>query len=151
MPVPQVPESRVFYRAAIRRLDEAKFLLGGQRWTAAIYLAGYGIECMLKSLIVSIIPGKRRADAILEFRGRRAHSFEWLRFQYQQRGGAPFPADVAKVFVLVSTWDTDLRYETHEALPRDATAFLKNAEAIMNYTRETLRSERGEHSLAPDA
>jgi hypothetical protein len=45
--------ARRFDRAAIQRFDDAQFLLSGSRTNAAVYLAGYSVECMMKALILS--------------------------------------------------------------------------------------------------
>jgi HEPN domain-containing protein len=37
------------------RLDDAQALLAAQRWTAAYYLAGYAVECGLKSCIITYL------------------------------------------------------------------------------------------------
>ena len=138
MPMPHAIEARPFYRAAIHRFDEAEFLLEGGRRTGAIYLAGYGVECMLKSLIISVVPAARRGDLVATFRGQRAHNYDWLRYQYLQNGGAQFPPDIAKAFALVNTWDTELRYETREATPREAEGFLSSAKRIIQWANGRL-------------
>lgn len=52
MALPTSKEPRLFYRAAIRRFEEAQFLLEkGSYTTASVYLAGYAIECMFKALM----------------------------------------------------------------------------------------------------
>jgi len=57
MALPRSPEARLFYQAAKQRFEDALFLLAGRR-TAAVYLAGYAVECMLKTLILSRAPDK---------------------------------------------------------------------------------------------
>ena len=133
MPLPQANEARLFYRASIKRFDEARFLQAGSRYTGAVYLGGYAVECMLKALILSAVPTGVRGDMVSSFRGQRAHNFDWLRYQYLQHGGSPFPPAVASAFALVNTWDTDLRYETREVSPRRAGKFLRNAEIIITW------------------
>ena len=55
MPSHQPKEVRRFHRAAARRFEEAQFLLTrGNYTTAAVYLAGYAVECMLKALILDL-------------------------------------------------------------------------------------------------
>lgn len=49
--MPISKNARLFYRAAKQRFDDALLLLELKRTTAAVYLAGYSIECMLKALI----------------------------------------------------------------------------------------------------
>jgi hypothetical protein len=41
-----------FQRLANDRITDAKALLGAKRWAAAYYLAGYAVECGLKSCIL---------------------------------------------------------------------------------------------------
>jgi len=41
---------------AKQRFDDALLLLEMGRTTAAVYLAGYSVECMLKALILSAVP-----------------------------------------------------------------------------------------------
>ena len=50
MGLPKPIEARLYYRAAKQRFDDAQLLLGAGRTTAAIYLAGYTVECFLKAL-----------------------------------------------------------------------------------------------------
>jgi HEPN domain-containing protein len=44
-------DRRVQLRASSRRLEDAQALLYQKRWSGAMYLGGYAIECSLKSLI----------------------------------------------------------------------------------------------------
>jgi HEPN domain-containing protein len=49
-------EPQRFFRAAQQWLAEAQFLLQNDYTTAAVYLAGYAVECMLKALILASEP-----------------------------------------------------------------------------------------------
>jgi hypothetical protein len=51
MALPTAKEAQPFYQSALQRFEDAQYLLDGERTTAAIYLAGYSVECMLKALI----------------------------------------------------------------------------------------------------
>lgn len=44
-------ERNAQYTASVERLEDAKALQQAGRWSGAIYLGGYAIECSLKSLI----------------------------------------------------------------------------------------------------
>src|SRR5947209_15101349 len=125
MTLPRAPEARIFYQAAKQRFEDAKFLLEGRRTTAAVYLSGYSVECMLKALILSRVPGKMRQEVLKTFRGAKAHDYEWLRAEYLKYGGPPFPPSVAPSFALVNTWTTDMRYKPGTLKERDADAFVK--------------------------
>lgn len=131
MPLPQASEARLFYRAARHRFDEARFLLEGGRTTGAVYLAGYGVECMLKALILSRAPAGKRQDVMRSFRGAGAHNFDSLRYRYLKAGGERFSPVVAKAFALVNTWNTDRRYEARQVRLREAEMFLRNVEEII--------------------
>ena len=42
-------------RLSDERIEDAQVLLGEQRWSAAYYLAGYALECALKSCILAYV------------------------------------------------------------------------------------------------
>lgn len=42
-----------FQRLALERLTDAKAMLVAKRWSAAYYMAGYAVECGLKSCILA--------------------------------------------------------------------------------------------------
>jgi hypothetical protein len=64
MSVPKSNEARRFFRAAGARYSEAFFLLENSGFTtAAVYLAGYAVECMLKALVLSHEPRRKHAYA----------------------------------------------------------------------------------------
>ncbi len=109
MGLPAAREAHLFYRSAKQRFLDAQFLEEAGRTTGAVYLAGYGVECMLKALLVDAAPHGRRAEIAASFRGGKAHDFEWLKAQYRTIGGAAFPQDIREHFVLVSTWSTEFR------------------------------------------
>ena len=54
MPIPTSSNARLFYRAAKERFEDAELLLSLNRTTGAVYLAGYSVECIIKSLILII-------------------------------------------------------------------------------------------------
>jgi HEPN domain-containing protein len=134
MALPQIGEARKFYQAAKQRFDDAEFLLQkGDRRTAAVYLAGYGVECMLKALILSNTPETARTRILRELHGQKAHSFDWLREQYFKKGVPGLPRDVARGFRTVSTWSTDMRYEPGRGELEESVSFLQAAETIIRW------------------
>jgi hypothetical protein len=133
MAIPSASDARLFYRCAFQRYDDAQVLLRAEHTTGAVYLAGYGVECILKALILmAVAPGDRSAT-LQSFRGGRAHDFEWLRTQYLTNGGARFPRDVNQYFTLVNDWSTDLRYTPRSVREGEADAFLIAAAAIIRW------------------
>lgn len=139
MGLPAAQEARPFYRAGKQRFEDARLLLDkAERTTGAIYLAGYGVECLLKALVLSVVPASKRGETVADFRGARAHDFDWLKARYFQNGGTPFPSEVSKAFALVNTWDTEWRYRSGMASRRDAEAFLRAAEQIIMWADRRL-------------
>ncbi|HXD86400.1 MAG TPA: HEPN domain-containing protein [Urbifossiella sp.] len=128
----------LFHRAASQRAEDARYLFSGGRTTAAVYLAGYGVECLLKALILSQV-GKQKQEGILkQFRTIKAHDFEWLRQMYYKQGGAGFPRDVVEAFSIVSGWSTDMRYQPGTVPDDDAEAFLEAADVISKWSNRRL-------------
>ncbi len=133
MAKPSSSDSRLFHRCARQRYDEAKVLFEAERNTGAVYLAGYSIECILKSLILAASPPVKRTGIIKTFRGVKAHDYDWLRSYYLKKGGAQFPRDVTRHFASVNVWSTELRYLPREVRAHEAQEFLKSALAILRW------------------
>lgn len=136
MGVPSSPEARRFYRCAIQRYEEARVLRKAELTTGAVYLAGYAIECILKSLILDSAPRSGRDDVLASFRGNVAHDFEWLRARYLDHGGARLPKAITRDFTLAASWSTELRYVPRGIGPVDADAFLNAAASILDWAKE---------------
>jgi len=130
MGMPSSVESRRFYRAAQQRFADAEFLFGSDRTTGAVYLAGYGVECMLKALLLALLKGRRQRAMLDSFRGRKAHDFVWLKAEFQKLGHS-IPSEVSRQLVRVSSWSTDMRYVPGTIRKREAQAFLDAAAAVI--------------------
>jgi len=89
MGMPREKHAKRFYRAAEQRWKDAEFLLESERTTAAVYLAGYCVERLLKALILSQAPSDEKENVLNKFRGSVAHKYDLLRFMYKElwRGG----------------------------------------------------------------
>lgn len=135
MSLPASPDARLFYRCAVRRFEEAGVLRRAAMTTGAVYLAGYAVECSLKSLILDGVPASRRPQVLASFRGNAAHDFEWLRSRYLENGGARFPKEVTRSFTFVASWSTQLRYSPRELAPNDADRFIRATETILEWTK----------------
>ena len=123
----------MFYRAAKQRFEDAEFLLDVDRTTAAVYLSGYSVECILKALILGAVPSAQEAEILALFRGARAHDYDWLLRLYAERGGASLPPDVIPHLARVNTWSTDMRYSPGTIALRDAKAFLDSSVEILTW------------------
>lgn len=138
MGVPRNKEARRFYLVAGQRWEDAEFLLESDRTTAAVYLAGYCVECMLKALILSQAPAAETATILASFRGAGAHNYDWLRFTYRDYGGAELPKEILEAFRIVSDWGTELRYEPGRMKDAVAEAFLAAVRAIRTWADQRL-------------
>src|SRR5438552_4052641 len=108
MPLPASSDARLFYRSAFQRFEESVYRQKGEYRTAAVYLAGYAVECILKALILSQASSVQRRIALKSFKGSHAHDFGWLKGRYLKLSGSAFPAEVERQFINVATWTTNL-------------------------------------------
>lgn len=138
MAIPGASDARLYYRCAFQRYEEAEVLLNAGYTTGAVYLAGYGIECILKALVLMAVPASARPDKLKSFRGSKAHDYEWLRSEYLLNAGTRFPRDVTQHFTLVNDWSTDLRYTPRSVRADEAEAFLVSAVAIIRWADRRL-------------
>lgn len=135
MATPKTSEARRFFRCALQRRTEADVLFDAGYHTGAVYLAGYGVECILKALLLSITPHSQVQGVLALFRGGKAHDYNQLWVWYRSRGGPPAPTAINREFGLVQEWSTDLRYSTDAWRREDADRFLGAARAIMEWAR----------------
>ena len=133
MAIPPSKEARLYYRSAFERADDADTLHRAGRLTGAVYLAGYGIECILKALILAETPAAGRTAVLQTFRGNRGHDFNWLVDKYYALGGSECPRDIFHSFTLIGDWTTDMRYEPGKTRPLEAAQFLQAAARILTW------------------
>lgn len=141
MGVPRDKDAKQFYRVAVQRLADAVFLLDGARTTAAVYLAGYCVECLWKALIVTQAGKDKKAEVLELFAGSKAHNYDFLRSLYDKYGGPP-PSkkdkELVKAFVVVGSWGTVLRYNPGTIPEDDATEFIDAVRRIWKWADERL-------------
>jgi HEPN domain-containing protein len=130
MPLPRPPEARVFYRAAQQREEDAEWLLRGGRTTGAVYVGGYAVECILKSLLLASVASGLRQKIIRSFRGAIAHEIEWLAWLYRRNVGANVPKEVARHITRVASWTTALRYDPTNIKRSIAEEFMRSVAAV---------------------
>ena len=134
MAVPQSKEARRYYRVALQRLEDGRLLFDRlQRFPAAIYLAGYAVECILKALILSNTPLPRQQEVVQGFREPRGHNILNLFEHLRQRGAAAVPSAIANDLAYTSTWSVDLRYNPGEGDEAEAKAFLAAVKRLVDF------------------
>jgi HEPN domain-containing protein len=133
MAIPRGKDARRFYRAAFMRFDEAEFLLERSDFTtAAVYLAGYAIECIFKALMISSEPASEHPATLKTFRSAAAPDYDWLRERLAERH-IRLPADAAKELTEVNWWTTSLRYEPRVIRRQEAEKLLAAAEKVVRW------------------
>lgn len=133
MATPSSPNARLFYRAAKERFEDAEFLLNSRRTTGTVYLAGYGVECILKALILAQVPRSREREVLQRFKGALAHEYGWLLDLYSECGGFGLPRELNPHFARVDSWSTDIRYSPASMTLREARMFLNSGSRIFTW------------------
>jgi len=136
--IPNSPTARLFYRAATERYEDASVLLRLNRTTGAVYLAGYGIENMLKALIVSSVPRSQEPQVLVRFRGNQAHSYEWLIQFYREIAKATIPNFLQLHFSRVTIWSTTMRYKPDAVDDNLAAQFFQSVDTIVQWVEGRL-------------
>ena len=125
-------DARRYWRVAYQRLDDGRLMRERlDRPKAAVYLAGYAVECILMALIVATTPAKDRAAVASSFRGAAGHDLARLRQRLAAERAVHLPPGLAQAFSLVVSWSVDLRYEPGDGDRDDAVAFIAAARAIV--------------------
>jgi hypothetical protein len=131
MALPRDPEARNYYQCAKQWLDDANLILQKlDRTRAAVYLAGYGVECMLKALVLSTLPARKIAK-LRRTKALFTHSLESLERLYLTNGGPPLRREIHADLLIVGEWDTELRYRPQAIKYKDAARFLEAAVRIV--------------------
>jgi len=130
MAIPLDSDARKYYRVAKQRLVEAEIFMRNDLPAAAIYLAGYSIECILKSLLLVVTPPGGRQDMLKSLKDDFGHNLPRLRAGLIERGARP-PKNVAGELVFVTSWSPELRYEPGPGDPEEAERFVTAAKRIV--------------------
>jgi len=130
--------SREFLRVAAQRLTTAEFLRESGNYNLdAKYLAGYGVECALKALILYLAPATKQTEILKKITsGKKMHDYEVLGSEVKSLG-RPIPLTLVKKLRRYK-WTTDLRYETGTLPAGETRGFLKTAKAIYDWVKGQL-------------
>jgi len=129
--MPSDVDARRYYRIAYQRLEDGELMLGKlDRPKGAVYLTGYAVECILKSLLLATTPRSERGEVLRLFRGAGAHDIIWLKSQLAARG-VVVPPGVASELAYVATWSVELRYQPGAGDRDEARRFLRASRAVV--------------------
>jgi hypothetical protein len=126
------------YSAAGHRIDAAETLEDSHPLDC-LYLAGYGIECSLKSLVLARTPlAGRQQTYDEEFRGSIAHDFEWLHNKLRNLGFSLPMDQLKRLRTARLIWNVDLRYESKRPKAKELNEVLSFAKTFWKWTKERL-------------
>ena len=126
--------------ASRQRLEDARVLLRGSRWRGAMYIAGYAVECLLKTKLMQIYgcQNLRDLEAVLQRRSVLSvgstiftHQLETLfkltpsyhRLQQNQ--------NILSLFSVVNRWAPKWRYVSKRTTRDEAFFFISAVEQLM--------------------
>lgn len=130
MAIPSDPLARKFYRVALARIDDMGVLYDEARFAGGVYLGGYVVECVLKSLLIGALPRDQRSRMMGLFRGSLGHDLFRLRSAYVGLGGASIPAEIIGSFEIVDAWSVASRYDPKVPDRRSAEEFRRAVHSV---------------------
>ncbi len=134
-------------KASVHRLEDARALLQAGRWRGAMYMAGYAVECLLKSKLMQRYGCRtlRELEDELQRRGVLAeqatvftHHLELLLRFTQRLDHLRQQRILWPQFVLVNRWIPAWRYMADAGNRQDATDFLEAVLQIMRWLEHNI-------------
>jgi HEPN domain-containing protein len=129
-------------KAGRQRMDDARALLNAVRCRGAMYLAGYAIECLLKTKLMETFDCRHLRELEEEL-GRRGvlavkdtvftHQLELLLKVANARDRLRQNPDCWKSFNIVNRWVPAWRYASDTPKPKDASDFLEAVETVSQW------------------
>jgi len=140
MSLPRGKDARTFYRVAKQRFSDAELLLAPEhnRTTSAVYLAGYGVECMLKALLPERVPESQHNSIEGFFRRPSGHDLRLLVRELRRRSPFAVPSDIERTLVRINTWTPNLRYTAGSIRRSIADEFLRDVGRLIQWFDERI-------------
>ena len=129
-------------KASIQRLDDARALFNAGRWRGAMYMAGYAVECLLKTKLMQryncrtlheLEDELQRRGALAEHATVFTHHLEVLLRLTQRLDQLRQHRTLWPQFALVNRWIPAWRYTADVANQQDAADFLEAVVQIMQW------------------
>jgi len=130
----QLEKRTTLMQSANERLRDAKVLAKkeNKRYTGAVYLGGYVLECLLKAAICVVQSTERLSARYL------THELDELLDATGYR--SDIPREIDRKFADVTFWNVQLRYQGKRYNAGEAQRFLKNVEEIRQWLIEKMES-----------
>ena len=140
---PKNKHARRYYRVAKQRLAEATLILNGvQLPAAAEYLAGYAVECILKALILALVPESQLPGdwkgIVAWLKQEFGHDLNSLRDEVRRRG-QNVPKDVSDAMdFVVENWRPESRYTPGPGDFDHANDFLRTVDFVVQWADRSI-------------
>ena len=128
--------------ASRQRLADAQALLNASRWRGAMYMAGYAVECLLKTKLMHIYDCKnlRELEDILQQRSILpanrtvfTHQLEDLLRLTPSYNRLMRNREMLPLFNKVNQWTPNWRYTSKSTNRREVTEFMASIESFMQW------------------
>ena len=129
-------------KASKHRLDHAWALFNAVRWRGAMYMAGYAIECLLKTKLMEMYNCRNLRELEQELQRRRllpanttifTHQLEVLLRLTQARDRLRQNRHIWLQFNVVNSWMPAWRYTANQSSRSEAQHFLEAVEPILEW------------------
>ena len=129
-------------RASRQRFEDARVLLNASRWRCSMYIAGYAVECLLKTKLMQIYECRTLSelDDVLHQRSVLAagntvfiHQLEELLKLTPGYNRLRQNRQMFSLFHDVNQWTPAWRYASDRVTRTEATDFMDTIEAVMNW------------------
>lgn len=133
--------------ASRQRLADAKVLLNASRWRGAMYMAGYAVECLLKTRLMHIYDCKnlRELEDLLRQRSILpvnrtvfTHQLEDLLRLTPGYNRLMRNREMLPLFNKVNQWTPNWRYTSKSTNRREAIEFMTSIESFMQWIDNNL-------------
>ena len=128
--------------ASRQRLADAEALLNASRGRGSMYMAGYAVECLLKTKLMYVYNCKnlreledllRQRSILPAHRTVFTHQLEDLLRLIPGHNRLMRNRDIWHMFHEVNLWTPQWRYTAKQATPQEATRFLTFIENVMHW------------------
>ncbi|HXT59605.1 MAG TPA: hypothetical protein VN699_13275 [Pirellulales bacterium] len=129
-------------KAGKHRMDDACALMSRDRWRGAMYMAGYSIECLLKTKLMRMFECRHLRELETELQRRGVlplqatiftHQLEILLRLTQGMGRLRQNEPLWRLFNIVNRWVPAWRYSADLANREDAEDFLEAVEKVSHW------------------
>lgn len=133
--------------ASRQRLADAQALLNASRWRGAMYMAGYAVECLLKTKLLHIYDCKnlreledllRQRSILPAHRTVFTHELEGLLRLTPSYSRLRQDRDFWRMFQVVNLWTPQWRYTVKQTTYQEAAKFLTFIENVMHWIHTNL-------------